>query len=290
MMEISTINTEISRDSSASTDRPKYSIAEEPTETEEQEFAGNSGLDRPDQTIDSFSSLCLICNNISGPAMMGLPHLFHSAGILPSVAGIIFVYLTSSLTGTLLSDAVASIPGNGKFHRNLDFSKAFKIVVGDRWAKIAEGLFIMACMSQACTALVETAQSLDGFLSSFLIGKTYAVQFLPYPQVISWSPPASLQDGNPYVDSSDTEPFGSAGSLIFSLGFFITAFMFLPFGTGHLQEAMIMQIISFVCFFLLILVFYGEFFAAGFNVKVPWIGEDIWEVPGVVLFNYGEYT
>ena len=53
--------------------------------------------------------------------MMGLPHLFHVAGIIPVVISIIFVFLTSSLTGTMLSDAIASIPGNSEYNRNLRF-------------------------------------------------------------------------------------------------------------------------------------------------------------------------
>jgi hypothetical protein len=259
----------------------------------EKAFAESSGFERPEQNIDSFSSFCLISNNISGPAMMGLPHVFKSAGILPTIVAIVIAYITSSLTGTLLADAVSSIPGNGRYHRNLDFSKSFKIVVGKRWAAFAELLFIMACMSQACSALVETAQSLDGLLASFLLGKTYAIQLFPRPAFLEWSPnlciptPTKSAESDPLVENT-CEPFSSAGPVIFTLGYLLTAIMFLPFGTGRLQEAMIMQIISFVLFYVLLVVFYWEFLSEGLTVHVPWVGNDVWEVPGVILFNYGQ--
>ena len=47
----------------------------------------------------------------------------------------IFIYL---IQGTLLADAIASLPGNNKFNRNLSFSKAFKIAVGGRWYFLGE--------------------------------------------------------------------------------------------------------------------------------------------------------
>jgi hypothetical protein len=269
--------------------------SEDPKEIE-RDFIERSGFDPPEQTIGLFSSICLISNNISGPAMMGIPHLFHAAGILPTVGAIIFVYITSSLTGTLLADAVASIPGNGKFHRNLDFTKTFKIVVGKRWAVLAEFLFIMACMTQACTGIVETAQSLDGFLASFLLGQTYALQIAPTPKLIKWSsprcPPSSTESSatsSPAAEC-DSIPFSQDGQLILTLGYVLTTLIFLPFGTGHLQEAIIMQIFSFVCFFVLAAVFYVEFIERGFHVNIPWVGSNMLEVPGVILFNYGKLS
>ena len=52
----------------------------------------------------------------------------------------------------------------------------------------AEGFFILSCMVQACASLVETAQSLDGFIASFVLGKynlcdilySYSVYFMHF--------------------------------------------------------------------------------------------------------------
>jgi len=137
----------------------------------ENEYAAANGLLRPEKTIDFFGSFALISNNISGPAMMGLPHLFHTAGVVPVVTAIAATFLGSSLVGTLMSDAIASIPGNVDFERNLSFSKAFHIILGPAWYALAEALFLVSCLVQACAAIVETAQSLDGFIASFVVGK-----------------------------------------------------------------------------------------------------------------------
>ena len=153
----------------------------------ENEFAAANGLLRPKKTIRLFESFALISNNISGPAMMGLPHLFHVAGIVPVVFAIVLVFFGSSLVGTLLADAIASIPGNSDYNRHLSFSKAFKIVLGERWYILAETFFLVSCLVQACAAIVETAQSLDGFIASFVWGKTYGLQFLPVVGVVEWS-------------------------------------------------------------------------------------------------------
>jgi hypothetical protein len=70
----------------------------------ERMFDEKNGLSKPKKVIDSFGSFALVSNNISGPAMMGLPHLFHVAGILPVVFSIVLVFIGSSLTGTLLAE------------------------------------------------------------------------------------------------------------------------------------------------------------------------------------------
>ena len=65
----------------------------------ENEFAAANGLLQPEKTINFFESFALISNNISGPAMMGLPHLFHVAGVVPVVVAIVLVFFASSLVG-----------------------------------------------------------------------------------------------------------------------------------------------------------------------------------------------
>lgn len=57
-------------------------------------------------SIGAFPSFALIMNNLTGPAMLGFPALFQQAGVLPVVGGIMFVYLTSSLCGTLLGESL----------------------------------------------------------------------------------------------------------------------------------------------------------------------------------------
>lgn len=244
----------------------------------------------PPKSIDSIGSIALITNNISGPAMMGLPHLFHAAGIVPTITCILIVCCCASLCGTFLAESFQSIRGNRNFTGNINFSTAFRVIVGEDGYVLAETLFIMSCMVQACAAIVETAQSLDGFLASFVVGRTWALQILPWPSLVEWSPEDCRPESEFEVESGleDCTPFHDAGDLVLTLGFVLAALVFYPLGRGNLKETIVIQIVSFATLFVLLTQFYYEFWTRGFAYmeSVPWFGTDVSQLAGVVLFNY----
>lgn len=242
-----------------------------------------------EKSITAFGSFALLINNLTGPAMLGFPNLFHQAGIIPVFVATITVYLSASLCGSFLGDSLASIPGNDKFQRNIDFSTAFRITVGDNWYVLAETFFLLSCAAQACSGLVETAQSLDGFIASFVMGKTHALQLYPTIGFISWSSDECHKETATSEESSldDCTPFSDDGALIFTLGFAITTMLFLPLGRGHLKETIIVQLLSFFCLLVLLAQFSSEFIARGLDFSyLQWVGPDITQVAGVVLFNF----
>lgn len=238
-------------------------------------------------SIGNFGSFTLIMNNLTGPAMLGFPHLFQQAGIIPVAIGVVFVSIASSLCGTFLSDTIASIPGNSEFKKRVDFSTAFRLTVGEGWYTVAETLFLISCAVQACAALVESAQSVDGFLASFVFGKTYALQMYPSIEIVSWSADAcSSAESTSESGVAECTPFNGAGPLIFSLGFAITTAIFLPLGQGHLKETIGIQIFSFIFMIILLIQFSYEFSSRGLTFHLPWFGSDITQLAGVILFNY----
>lgn len=239
-------------------------------------------------SIGNFGSFALIMNNLTGPAMLGFPHLFQQAGIIPVIVGVVFVSIASSLCGTFLSDTIASIPGNGEFKKRVDFSAAFRLTVGAGWYTVAETLFLISCAVQACAALVESAQSVDGFLASFVFGRTYAIQFYPSIDIVSWAPDACTASTGDELESGVAEctPFHEAGPLILTLGFAITTAIFLPLGQGHLKETIGVQIFSFIFMIILLIQFTYEFSSRGLTYELPWFGKDITQLAGVILFNY----
>jgi hypothetical protein len=163
------------------------------------------------------------------------------------------------------------------------------VTVGDEWYAVAETLFLVSCAVQACAAIVETSQSLDGFIASFLIGKTYAMQFYPEVKMVEWSASACHQETEFELESGmeDCTPFHDAGSMIFTLGFFLTTILFLPLGRGHLKETIFVQLLSFGCLLVLLSKFSSEFIIRGFeDSPVKWWGSDVTQLAGVVLFNY----
>lgn len=248
--------------------------------SDDEMFAESHGMEDPKKTIGPFASFALITNNTSGPGMMSLPLLFQKAGIVPVVGCIVLMCICSSINGTMLSEVIASIPGNSDFSEGIEYSSAFDIVIGASAYYIAESLFLSACMVQALTGLVETAQSLDSFLASYLIGHTYALQLSPTIKFVDWAP-----DHCKHPDGL-CDPFHDAGSLIISLGFVIVTLLFFPLGRGHLQETMIIQFLSFGCLVFFMSEFSFEFLLKGLHHPLPWFGNHYDELIGVILFNY----
>ena len=237
---------------------------------------------QPIKSIGYIGSLALIIQNCFGPGIVTLPQLFQQAGIIPMVTSIIFFSITSTLVGTFLADAISKLPGNQRFSKNVSYSHAFRIVMGDEAYILAESLFLISCGVQAVAAIVAVAQSIDSLLSSVIIGHTYALQVLPSIQLISWSP-ALCHAHN----IAKCIPFNSDGSMLISLGFMITTAMFLPFGRGLLKETIGLQVAVFVIMVILLMQLNAEFIGRGLSVEVPWFGSHLSNVAGVVLFNYG---
>ena len=170
--------------------------------------------DDMEKNIGYFGSFCLLANNISGPGMMGLPRLFVNAGIIPSSIAILVVASISGFGGTILSDSISSIPGNSMFERQIEFSSAFQVLGGDHWYLLAESFFVISCLIQACSGLVETSQSIDSFIAGFIWGETYAFQLYPTVEVITWNSDACSFSSS----TSLCTPFYTNGPLIISLG------------------------------------------------------------------------
>lgn len=243
--------------------------------------------DKSSKNINTLGSFSLIVNNLCGPAMLQFPFLFQQAGIIPTIVCILFVFLCSTLNGTLLADSIASIPGNKNFTRNVEFSTAFRLTAGDSWYILAEGLFVISCVVQACAGLVEAAQSLDSILASYLLGSTWAFQFYPEVKLIPWTPVNCHDDGVATPEATlGCTPFGGDGMLVLSLGFLLTTFIFLPLGTANLKETIFVQLIAFGSMAFLLSEFSFEFLERGFPTEVPWFGHHTKQLAGIVLFNY----
>jgi amino acid permease len=247
-------------------------------------------IHQPPKTIDFFGSLALVANNISGPAMMGLPAVFVTAGIIPTVVCILLVWVLSSLCGTFLSETIQKMPGNRNFDQNVDFSATFASVVGQKWYLFVEMLVILSCIVNACAGLVETAQGLDSFLASFVLGKTWGLQVgWDGMSMVEWDSTRCIGGGQHESKTSKCTPFHNVheGNLI-SLGYLCCFLVFYPLGRNDLKETMIIQVISFVFFFILVLQFMREFQEIGFPylARVPLWGLDWKQLAGVVLFNY----
>lgn len=157
-------------------------------------------------------------------------------------------------------------PGNKNYALGVDFSTAFKLLLGDRWCSVAELLFVMSCMVQATSAIVQTSQTLDSLLASFLFKKTFAIQILPSFEIVSWTAERCRPIGpEGFIDIADCTPFSDSGPLIISLGFMLMTVFYFPIGRGHIKETMFIQLTAFFSMFVLMLIF-----DAGLSLCLCW--------------------
>jgi amino acid permease len=249
----------------------------------EEVYAAQCGLEAPEKNIDMSGSWALTVNNVIGPAMMSIPHLFQAAGWLPTTVCIVMCTIGSSLCATFLADAISSIPGNENFDQNIEFGTAFRKIIGDDAYLLSEILFLISCMVQACAGLVEAAQGLDGFIASFVLGKTYAIQLSPSVELIGWS----VDDCSDTEDASDCTPFHNSGNQIITIGYIMCCICFFPLSRGYLKEIIWVQMLVVVFSLVLLLQFESEFFQRGLQSSVvPMIGKEMGPLAGVILFNF----
>ena len=239
----------------------------------------HAGLEAPEKSIGNLGSLCLIGNNIAGPGMMSLPHVFFHAGILPASLCCLWVFVGSSLCGTILSEAISSLPGNADFDNNIEFSLVFWLLGDKMWFVAAEMLFLASCMVQCFSGIVEVAHTIDAVLASSILGKTYALQLSPSIEFVSWSDSSC-------DSSSNCTPFSYHGPFIISLGYILTTALLYPFGTGHLKETISFQIFAFFFMVVVVGLFFKEFIISGLSYQVPLVGDKAGQLVGVILFNY----
>jgi hypothetical protein len=181
--------------------------------------------------------------------------------------------------------------GNKNFALGVDFSTAFKLLLGHGWYAVAETLFLLSCLVQASSVIVQTAQCLDSLFGSFFFKKTFALQLYPAVRLLSWSGEDSCRgdsSGSPEDDLAGCTPFSSGGPLVISLGYLLVTALFLPLGRGHIKETIWVQTSAFFVMFLLMGVFIHEFLtnSGGLDHPMPWVGEDFSRLGGVILFNY----
>jgi amino acid permease len=218
--------------------------------------------------------------------MMSLPQVFASAGYIPASLCILIVWIASSITGSLFAQAISEIPGNQKFTKNITYATAFRTLVDQNSAIIAERIFILACFIQCSAGIVQASQSLDSFIASYLLGETYGLQLYPSVQLVTWSESLCHNGLNEIDTLQNCVPFFANGPLIVTLGYLIVVCLFLPLGLRNLKETMVVQLISFAFLVIVMVQFNTEFLSVDLKTKVPAFGSDLSQLVGVVLFNF----
>ena len=87
--------------------------------------------------IGLLGSICLLANNITGPAMIQIPVMYQTAGWFVPTLFFAFIGLQAGFSGIFLSKAVSQMPGNRRLRERMEFSNMAKLLF-PKW-RVAQG-------------------------------------------------------------------------------------------------------------------------------------------------------
>jgi len=194
------------------------------------------------KTISTFGSICLISNNVIGPAMVSIGTSFAQAGWLPTVALLLTCALLSGMASAFLCETIRHAPGNRHFTKRIEITDALKLARVPRpFFFLCFYSFVLLFIANNTAAIVESAQTTDQLLVHYA-GRSCAVTLYPNPGHYVCAVP-STNHGGPHRTSDS--PFGE-GAWVVSWGFVLTACVVLPLSFLSLDENALFQKMSFV--------------------------------------------
>ena len=239
----------------------------------------------PSKSLSFFFSFVFIINQIWGPGVLAIPIVFQQSGVVLTLATMVVFMVVSALSSTLLSQAIALIPGNCHYERRFEFSSALQYYGGHRTFVVCSVLLNITIQSYTLASIVICAQSIDQALVE-ITGKTFAL--ILYPHVAFTS-----------LDSAAFEALTSGSfALAVTLGYVVIVVLFLPTCFQSLDDNVkTVQLLSFLCF-LAILIEFGVYFVmlgmkparegGGFH-PVPALGSTYTQLISVFIFSWS-YT
>ena len=64
-------------------------------------------------------SISIAVNSLTGPAMLNLPSVFQTSGLIPTIFTIAFLCVLSTLCSLHMADTISKIPRNAHFHQEV---------------------------------------------------------------------------------------------------------------------------------------------------------------------------
>jgi len=231
------------------------------------------------KTIGTKSSICLIVNNIMGPAMVALPFLSQRAGWLPLIFVNTACCLCSGLSSAMLCEALQRIPGNFFFtgknpetRQRYEFCDAVKYYWGKNWCFAIRILFNISLQAQNIPAMVVSCQVLDDFFQQ-IFHHVYGIRYDVFP---------------PQVGICH-----HSHEFVITLGLISCMLICIPFGCLNLDQNKQFQNVSFVCLVLLTVEFLVQFIVIGPHQgrplepsRTPLATDNQAKTLGVILFSW----
>jgi amino acid permease len=236
------------------------------------------------KTIGYLGSIAIAVNSLAGPAILQLPNQYQQSGLIPTTLCLIAVSVLSSFCSLHMANVVSQVPGNSKFGKCIEFSDPFHYFWNTTIYKVTQVLFFLTTVCLNVAAIVDTAEVVDSILGFHI--KT--VGYNPAENSIKvWQhDPCTHSE----VKLGLCDPFSDQtiyGSYLLTLGYIVTAAVFLPVCLMDLKENTGWQILGFVILITSSIYFCFEF--TTFNLSLThaslW-GHEYGDMLGVILFNF----
>lgn len=252
--------------------------------------------------ITMFSGVVLLINNITGPGIPQLPCMFAEAGWLVPVLCLIMVWLMTTVSSSMYSEAMSYMPGNGQFDKRYEYSTIVRYYFGQGWYIAAQIGLNGALQSLNIISVIQSAQVMDNAISA-IFGKSCGLNFTPFQSTYDdGSGTITDLDGSTdffsCIDTSNLDNGNAWGChVILTFGFVITAAMAIPCGRWNLDDNMIVQRVAFVLTVGCWVIWFLAIVTAGTEPEaaLPAVNNNpktgsIAGVMGNILFNFGFVT
>lgn len=250
--------------------------------------------------IGYIGGLSIAINSIIGPAVLDIPFLYQKSGFIPTTLCILLVCFLMAFCCLHMTNIISKLPGNSNFHREIEYSEAFRLLGGYKWFVFTQISYFLCMMCQTIASIVDTAQVVDQFLAQKL-GGAPAISFnlinmiQPSISIVTYDKDDCLFDEEEHAGVCD--PFEFENGYILSVGYMICAVFFLPLGLLNLKENTIWQIfclivtvitcMQFILFFILQGQEHNAFHRDSTRERNLSLWGDSWySLFGIILFDF----
>jgi hypothetical protein len=241
------------------------------------------------KTIGMLGSIAIAVNSLAGPAILQLPFQYQESGIIPTTICLVIVGILSSFCCLHMADTVSQVPGNHQFDKCIEFSDCFSIFWNKKSYLVTQILFFLCATCLNVAAIVDTAEVVDSFLGFHYKTLGWNAQANTWQ---SWSQApcnhTEVEEGG--AEECNSEPFGDEavyGDFLISVGYIVTAAVFVPICLMDLKENTAWQIFGFALLCTL-----SAYFCIAFSqYELTFDNVTLWgfqwsDMLGVILFNF----
>eukprot|EP00667_Euglena_gracilis_P009833 EG_transcript_9990 len=233
-------------------------------------------------------SIALMVNNVISPGMVALPLVYQQAGWLVPTLSMLFAFLASSFACVMLAEAMQRAPGNHRFGHRLEYCDVVAHYMGNRgygsratWELIAVLFYNISLTCMNVGSIIIMAQTADQILL-FLFSQSFALELYPHLGFMTETATRLAADTLPFA----TDLHGAPNPVVLTLGYLLSAVVFLPLGFMTLEENVFFQFFAFVVFIALTLLFIGVFSADMHPGQLPLMGDHLGQGFSVVMFCF----